>query len=268
MRKFQLFIFFIFCVSCFTVTAQNQKLISGNLTGYHFPQLVREIEKQTSYHIYYDSTDTDSVDINLNANELTLQQLFETILKGTDVHYAVTGNNVFVSKRYSIQTTLPKNFFDPGRNEVDSSAQTAFFADDAIAPKSRLRISSDNKLYDIGTKNGKTASGRPTVAGYVRDIKTGEAIMGASISVDTLAINKATDQFGYYSLTLPRGRHIIRISSAGMKDARRQVMVYSDGKLNIELEEFVASLKAVIVSADKTSNTRSVQMGVTKLNIQ
>ena len=92
--------------------------------------------------------------------------------------------------------------------------------------------------------------------------------MGARISVDTLAINKATDQFGYYTLTLPRGRHIIRISSAGMKDTRRQVMVYSDGKLNIELEEFVASLKAVIVSADKTSNTRSVQMGVTKLNIQ
>ena len=140
-----------------------------------------------------------------------MQQVFDAVFKGTDVHYAVgTGNNVFVSKRYSIQTTLPKNFFDPGKNESDSSAQTAFFADDAIAPKSNLKISSDNKLYDIGTKNGKTASGRPTVAGYVRDIKTGEAIMGASISVDTLLINKATDQFGYYTLTLPRGRHIIR----------------------------------------------------------
>ena len=69
-------------------------------------------------------------------------------------------NNVFVSKRYSIQTTLPKNFFDPGKNETDSSAQTAFFAEDAIAPKSNLKISSDNKLYDIGTKNGKTASGQ------------------------------------------------------------------------------------------------------------
>ena len=92
--------------------------------------------------------------------------------------------------------------------------------------------------------------------------------MGASISVDTLSISKSTDQFGYYSLSLPKGRHIIRFSSAGMKDTRRQVMVYSDGKLNIDMDEFVASLKAVIVSADKTSNTRSVQMGVSKLNIQ
>ena len=61
---------------------------------------------------------------------------------------------------------------------------------------------------------------------------------------------------------------LLSISSVGMKDTRRQVMVYSDGKLNIDMDEYVASLKAVIVSAEKTSNTRSVQMGVTKLNIQ
>jgi hypothetical protein len=53
-----------------------------------------------------------------------------------------------------------------------------------------------------------------------------------------------------------------------MKDTRRQVVVYSDGKLNVDPEEFVASLKTVIVSAEKTSNTKSVQMGVSRLNIQ
>ena len=146
MRKFQLCILFILCLSGFRLSAQNQQLITGNFSNDRFPQLVREIEKQTSYHIYYDSTDTDSLEINLNANELTLQQVFDAVFKGTDVHYALAGgNNVFVSKRYSIQTTLPKNFFDPGKNESDSSAQTAFFADDAIAPKSSLKISSDNK---------------------------------------------------------------------------------------------------------------------------
>jgi hypothetical protein len=269
MRKFQHCLFVLICLSGLKSFAQDQQMITGNFTGYHFPQLVREIEKQTSYHIYYDSADTDSLEINLSASQLSLQQVFDIIFKNTDIHYAWgSGNNVFISKRYSIQTALPKNFFDPGKVGADSINQTAFYAEDAITPKSNLKISSDNKLYDIGTKNGKNASARPSVAGYVRDNKTGEAIMGASISVDTLSITKTTDQFGYYNLSLPRGRHILRISSAGMRDARRQVMVYSDGKLNIELEEFVASLKAVIVSADKTSNTRSVQMGVSKLNIQ
>jgi hypothetical protein len=269
MRRHQLFILTILCLSGFIAAAQDQKLISGNFTNYSFPRLVREIEQQTPYHIYYDSTETDSLEFSLTADKSTLQQVFDNIFKGTDIHYSLgTDNNVFVTKRYSIQTTLPKNFFEPGRQEADSMAQTAYNADETISPKTNFKISPENKLFDIGTKNGKTISGKPTVAGYVRDIKTGEAIMGATISVDTLSIMKSTDQFGYYSLALPKGRHVIHVSSAGMKDTRRQVMVYSDGKLNIELSEFVASLKTVIVSAEKTSNTRSVQMGVSKLTIQ
>jgi hypothetical protein len=258
----------ILCLFCFTLSAQDQKLITGNFTGYHFPRLVEEIESQTPYHIYYDSTETDSIEINLNANELSLQQLFDIIFKNTDIHYALgKDNSVFVSKRYTILTTLPKNFFDPGKAAADSSAQS-LSAEDAYAPKTNLKISQENKLFDIGTRGGKTVAAKPTVAGYVRDATTGEAIMGATISVDTLSIVKSTDQFGYFSLSLPRGRHILRISSAGMKDTRRQLIVFSDGNINIDMNEFVASLKTVIVSADKTSNTRSVQMGVSKLNIQ
>ena len=110
MRKFQLCILFILCLSCFKTIAQNQKLISGNFAGYRFPQLVREIEKQTSYHIYYDSTDTDSLEINLNANELTLQQVFDAVFKGTDVHYAIAnGSNSFSSKSFTIGKPIGGN---------------------------------------------------------------------------------------------------------------------------------------------------------------
>ena len=269
MRKLQFCISVFFFLSGITLSAQDQKTITGDFSGYRFPALIRIIESQTPYHIYYDSTETDSLEINTNVNQMSLQQLFDIIFKNTDVHYAFgTDNNVFISKRYTIQTSLPKNFFDPGKGGADSLSQAVFYADDAINAKSNLKISPENKLFDIGSKNGKIASARPTVAGYLRDIKTGEPLMGASISVDTLSISKSSDQFGYYSLNLPKGRHIIRFSSAGMKDTRRQVMVYSDGKLNVDMDEFVASLKAVIVTADKTSNTRSVQMGVSKLNIQ
>ena len=106
------------------------------------------------------------------------------------------------------------------------------------------------------------------ISGYVRDAETGEPVMGANISIDTIRAFKSTDPFGYYNLTIPTGRHTIHISSAGMKDTRRQLMVYGDGNFNIELEEFIASLRTVIVSAEKTSNTRDVEMGVSKLKIQ
>ncbi len=44
--------------------------------------------------------------------------------------------------------------------------------------------------------------------------------------------------------------------------------MHSDGKLDIEMQEYIASLKTVVVSAEKTSNTKSTQMGVNKLSIK
>ena len=67
------------------------------------------------------------IEIKLNANELTLQQVFDAVFKGNDIHYAISnGNNVFVSKRYSIQTTLPKNFFDPEEMKLTAAHKLLF----------------------------------------------------------------------------------------------------------------------------------------------
>ncbi|HCL84373.1 MAG TPA: hypothetical protein DIC22_10380, partial [Chitinophagaceae bacterium] len=115
MRKFRFCLFIFMCFSGLAVSGQDRITITGNFTGYRFPQLVREIESQTPYHIYYDSTETDSLEINLTADHLSLQQVFGKIFTNTGIHFSFgTGNNVFVSKRFSIQTTLPKNFFIPG----------------------------------------------------------------------------------------------------------------------------------------------------------
>src|SRR5258706_13849142 len=53
-----------------------------------------------------------------------------------------------------------------------------------------------------------------------------------------------------------------------MKDTRRQMLLSGDGKLNIDLQGQVMMLKNVIVSAEKLSNIRCVQMGVQKLDIK
>ncbi|HTQ28169.1 MAG TPA: carboxypeptidase-like regulatory domain-containing protein, partial [Puia sp.] len=110
--------------------------------------------------------------------------------------------------------------------------------------------------------------GNATIAGYIRDGKTGESISGAAVYIDNPPIGAVTDQYGFFSFTLPRGRHVLKISSVGMKDTKRQVMLYSDGRLNIELFEFVPSLKTITVISEKNSNVKRSQMGVEKLTIK
>lgn len=123
-----------------------------------------------------------------------------------------------------------------------------------------------NKIIEIGSADNLSPKNTVTLAGYVKDSKTGESIIGATVSADD-SVNVYTDQFGYYALTLPRGRHELVVSSAGMNDERRRIELNENGKLDVELSGSVASLKAVIVVADRNLKVRSPEMSVEKLTM-
>jgi outer membrane receptor protein involved in Fe transport len=250
-----------------TAFSQEKKNISGDFPGYSFPRLVEQLESTTHYTFFYDPAEVDSVLINARVTNVSLRELLDLVFRGTALHYAIdAGGRVFVTSRPAIQTSLPPGFFGNGR-DTGSSVSPAWDEENSVA-KSKFRASEEYQLLDVGDKNVHTGSRLANVSGYVRDIATGEPIPGAFLSVDTPVINVTTDQFGYFSLSLPKGRHAIKISSQGMTPTKRQIQVHGDGKLNISLREYVASLKTVIVSAEKTSNTRSLQMGVNRLNIK
>jgi hypothetical protein len=268
-QKLGLILFgFFFVAKAF---AQQEQLISGDFTGMGFGQFIHEIESKTSYHFYFDTTQTNNLTVNITVNQKPLRTVLQQLFNKTDFRFAIDENgHVFITKKIQIQTTLPPGFFDrtltPDTAASESNMVTAESAEDI--EKDKLNASLENKLYEIGIRTNNIKSGKATIAGYVKDIKSGEVLAGAAVYVDGTHIGVITDQFGYYALTLPRGRHTIKISSVGMRDTKRQVMVYSDGKLNIEMQDFVQSLKAVIVGAEKTSNIKGLQMGVERLNIK
>jgi hypothetical protein len=254
-----------------TVSAQEKNRISGDFDGLPFVQFVHEIESRTNFHFFYDLSQVDSLTVTLHVKEKPIQAVLDQALLNSGFHYAVDGDNqVFIVKRYEIQTRLPVSFFEHRANPTDSVLDFAkLLADNGEdKEKEKLKSSLENKLFDIGAKTNAIRQGNSTLAGYVRDAKSGEALIGAAVYIDNPPIGVTTDQFGYYSFTLPRGRHALRISSVGMKDTKRQIMLYSDGKLNIELHDLISSLKTIVVVAEKNSNVKRLQMGVERLNIK
>jgi hypothetical protein len=106
------------------------------------------------------------------------------------------------------------------------------------------------------------------VAGHIREAKSGEPVPGASVYIEAPNIGVSTDQFGYYALTLPVGTHTLNIRGIGIKNTKRRIQLYSDGKLEVEVEEDITTLKEVIVEAEKDKNVAGMQMGVEKLDIK
>jgi hypothetical protein len=271
-----------FCRYCLLVTlislvgfsklsAQDKKLISGDFQDMNFDQFVQAIESKSGYHFYYNSAQFDSFRVNLSVTNKTLNAILDEAFLRTDFHYSIDQqNNVFVIRRFKIETNLPQDFFVRKKNLNDSSKNFVLSdnSDEEERQNEKLKSSLENKLFQIGIKSNTIKQGNATLAGYVRDMKTGEAIIGAAIYIDNPPIGVTTDQFGYFSFTLPRGRHSLKITSVGMKETKRQIMLYSDGKLNIELQEFIASLKVVTVISEKNSNVKGLQMGVERMNIK
>ena len=245
----------------------NTKTISVNFQKADIGQVVSDLEAKTGYHFYYNPPQFDSLKVTLQATDKTLSAVLSLAFHGTDFNFTIKDQYVFLTKGRQVAANLAPGFFDRSQAATTTVPAITDYTDQTKVVKVP-EATTENKLYEIGIRTNNIKPGNSTLAGYIRNIKTGEAVIGASIYDPETKNGIASDQFGYYSLTLPRGRHTLVIKGLGMKDTRRRIILYSDGKLNIEMQEQVTSLKEVTISAEKVANVKSVEMGVNKLDIR
>ena len=107
-----------------------------------------------------------------------------------------------------------------------------------------------------------------TIAGTVKDAATGETLIGATVSVKQLpATGTVTNEYGFYSLSLPPGAYTLIYSLVGFSEKALEISLVSDQKLDIALSDQATTLNEVVITADKNDKVSSTQMGAEKLNI-
>jgi len=259
---------FLSLIAIQSIAQDNSKLISVDFNQAKIEEVVKAIEAKVSFKFYYDLSAMDSLRVSVKAENKTVSFILEQAFKDTDFHFAVSGNNVFLTRGKQIKTLLADGYYPNkiGTDKPVTIQEKDYFNDNQTEKVADATI--ENKIYAVGVKTNNLKPGKVTMAGYLRDVKSGEPIVGASIYSVDAKVGAMSDQFGFYSITLPTGKHTLLIKSVISKDAKRQIMLYNDGKLNIELQEQVLSLKEVKISADKIANIKSVEMGVNRLNIK
>ena len=106
-----------------------------------------------------------------------------------------------------------------------------------------------------------------TLFGYIRDKTTGESLIGANISVDDKSIGTVSNNYGFYSITLPDGKKRIKFSYVGYQTLSREMELHSKTNLNIELESKDSKLEEVTVTASKNNKVTNNEMGSQSLSI-
>ncbi|TLV00602.1 TonB-dependent receptor [Dyadobacter luticola] len=255
---------FVFNVS----QAQNaaEKKITMRLDSARFGEFVKQVEEQTGYFFYYDATRFDSLTLDLNIKDLTIREALDQVFRGSDFEYAIDGQKrIYITEGQRIITQLTPGLFEPDRA---GDNDTIAYVGPENDLKEKLLSTAESKVHEIGIRKYKITPGNSTITGYVRNAITGEPVIGAAVFINSPSIGVTTDALGFYSLTIPRGKQVVRIKSTGMRETQRQVILYSDGKLDIEMRESVIALKEVSVKAGMDKNVVGTQMGTVKLTIK
>jgi len=113
------------------------------------------------------------------------------------------------------------------------------------------------------------AQEKVSISGYVKDKSSGEGLIGASVSVQELpGVGVGTNEYGFYSLTLPKGTYTLLYNYLGYVTTAKKVQLSAGQKLNVELGQNATALKEVEISTRKEdNNVRSMEMSTLKMQV-
>ena len=107
-----------------------------------------------------------------------------------------------------------------------------------------------------------------TVKGYVRDASNGETLIGATVVVAGTTTGTTTNEYGFYSLTIPNGPTELVASYLGYEDTRETVDLQLTATVDFELPEAGQLLEEVVVVAEEEDgNVTELQMSVERLDV-
>lgn len=107
-----------------------------------------------------------------------------------------------------------------------------------------------------------------TLSGTITDSRSNETLIGVAIYIPSLKIGTTTNEYGFYSLSVPKGEYEIEISYTGYQTIQKTIVLNQNTKSNFAIKEGGEELQEVIITENKgKTNIKSPEMSVNKLSI-
>jgi len=119
------------------------------------------------------------------------------------------------------------------------------------------------------TSVGLNAQDKVTISGYVKDQASGEDLIGATVMVAGTSTGATTNIYGFYSLTLEKGKYNMEISYIGYTTLTQEIEMSVTKTLDFELKTVASEIQEVVVKADKEDvMMQDAGVGTTKINVK
>ena len=239
------------------VGAQEKYPINSNYKGLSFTDFVTKVESILPVRFYY--LDEWVKDLNLayypDCNSLPC--LMDNIFKGTTLYYYIDNfGNVVITSNYSVKIAT-------SAGEKNSK----FLPPSDYSGSTDTQSISGNTSIEIGNPAEKNKAGNVTITGYITNKDTKEPVSGVTVFIQKLTAGTISNEYGFYSLTIPRGVHMLKFSFIGMRDKVINLSLFGAGELNVDMSSVLIPLKETVVSAQKSVTLQRFEVGAEKINI-
>lgn len=106
-----------------------------------------------------------------------------------------------------------------------------------------------------------------TLSGTIIDSKNNETLIGVNLYIPSLKIGTTTNEYGFYSLSAPKGEYEIEISYVGYQTVKKTIILNQNTKNNFSISSGEELQEVVITDNKGKTNIKSPEMSVNKLSI-
>jgi len=254
-----LLVFFSF-QNCFS--QKTSKKISLSFNNSPIEVVLKDIENLTDYTFFYIRDWFEDKVVSGDYKNVSVEEILTNIFSQTSINFYIhTKNSIILTNNSVIYDTLPNGFLvrkEKEETKTEENTLIPVFYDEGIPQ--------EEKIIKIGKASKSIKRRRFILKGRVLNELTKDPIRNVAIVVKGKGIATTTNKDGDYSLSLPLGINQLEFSAIGNKKTNKRVLIYNNGKLNIELQEIFETLDEVVVRANSDVNVVKTITGLSQIN--
>jgi Outer membrane receptor for ferrienterochelin and colicins len=222
--------------------------------------LLRYLQQEVDPDLFFVSDTTDNKSYTVHGSRADILDKAFASLKENGWSVTRYDNRWFVLRGRPLSLELPSGYFRAEAVRDTTSLE-------GLLGGETTTMTFQNKIYEIGDPEAARKSGKATVRGYVRDVASGEPLVGVSVYEEDGKAFVTTDAYGFYKLSVPVGASKLGFSGYSLEDLVLDLMVYGDGSLDVVMKEKVFTLKGAVVTSESATQHRTAQMGIEKVRV-
>lgn len=201
--------------------------------------------------------------ISINAKNKSISEVVKEISEKAQLHFSYSSQQIPVDRKVSVtaKDRMVKDILD----QLLKSCSLEY----SIVEKQIILKPSPEFMVEEVSDDKLLLPEKYTISGYLKDKKTGEILIGASVFAKGTKYGTLTNSYGFFSLTIPGNTYEMFFSYVGYKYMSHVIELKNDTKLSIEMEPSSADLgEIVVIAEDIEKEIRENQLSEMKLTLK